>query len=79
MTCRLIAKILRVAQLPHRCEWCGEPINVGDRYTRIRGVFEGSPLVNKLHMECDRAAIDYCAEHDEGFVSFVNPRPESPK
>jgi len=72
---RVIETRERVARLEHRCSWCGEKINPGERFVRIRCVFEGEPFVNKFHQECNLASEADWKEHGESFEEFTMPRP----
>ena len=47
------------AKKPHRCCECGELIEVGEVYERIRYIFEGDPGVDKQCRRCkfDRSRI----------------------
>ena len=31
----------RIARIPHRCEYCGKQIEVGEQYSRETGVYDG--------------------------------------
>lgn len=78
MSFTLIGESKQRARKAHRCSWCGQPIDVGDEYVRVRGVFEGYPLVNKFHPECDAAAAADYQEWGEGFMPYENQRPAKP-
>lgn len=53
---RTISEESRKARKPHRCIWCGQTIEVGQRYTHRRGVFEGDLQTDDWHPECEKAA-----------------------
>ena len=59
------------ARKRHKCDHCGEFIDIGDRYRRVRGVWEGEPGTFKSHTDCADAysALHYNNGlfHDEGF------------
>lgn len=61
----LIADEWPVARKEHRCIWCGEPIVIGEKYRRTRLIWEGDPITNKWHKECDDAAD--AVDLEEGF------------
>lgn len=78
MSFTLIGESKQHARKEHRCSWCGQPIPIGEEYVRVRGVFEGNPLVNKLHPECDDAAAADYREWGEGYSLYENDRPAKP-
>lgn len=64
----------RKAAKPHRCVWCGEPINKGETYSYQAGLFDGEFQSNHYHPECwEATALDPDAE--DGFMPHENPRP----
>lgn len=42
----------QTARKPHRCEWCWQPIQTGETYTRYRYFDGGDAGTVKLHPEC---------------------------
>jgi hypothetical protein len=64
-----------LARKDHKCSWCGQPIPKGTRYAYSSGIFEGRMVVNKMHPECDAAAIEDFREWGEGFTPYDNERP----
>jgi hypothetical protein len=59
---------------PHRCEWCGEKIDVGSLVYHYRGRFDDSWQNWYMHPECERACT---ADRDnlDGFSPYENERP----
>lgn len=77
MSYTLIAAETRKARKPHKCIWCGQKIEIGERYTHERCVFEGDAQSNDWHLECEedmRVAMD--GETDFQFDSWAQDRPE---
>lgn len=58
-----------IAQKSHRCTWCGETINKGDKYYKYVHVFDLELCVAKMHTECEKAFYDWCHEsyNDDGY------------
>lgn len=44
-----------LARKPHTCDWCGEPIGVGERCQYARGKNEGVFYESWMHPECSNA------------------------
>lgn len=53
----LIREAQQVARKPHRCIWCADRINVGERYVYERSVYDGQPQSLHWHLECRAEAI----------------------
>jgi hypothetical protein len=60
------------ARSPHRCDWCGQRINVGEQCYNYRGMFEGEWQNWYMHPECEN---DYCATDEPEFMPYDNERP----
>lgn len=69
-----------IARKPHRCIWCGEMIESGEKYRREKGVYEGEVQNQAWHMECveDRysAMLD---SYDNEFIPYSGERPRKEK
>lgn len=66
----------KTAGKDHRCIWCGQKINKGDRYTYHAGVFDGDWQSNHYHPECFGCIPeDPYYDPSEGFVPYENDRP----
>jgi hypothetical protein len=59
--------LVKKAQRPHRCEWCGERIQKGSSYTKRVYKFEGDFNHACQHNECFRAMCSNQWESNEGF------------
>ena len=76
----IISQTIQCARKPHRCDHCCQPIETGEPYERVRGVWEGSPGVFKSHMECRDCALemwkvrDY--NDDEGILLSADVEPD---
>ncbi len=56
------------AKKRHQCFWCSEWILPGEQYVREIGVFDEEFQSTAYHPECDKAAVEWCAEnHGETF------------
>ena len=78
MSYQLISNETRQARKPHQCIWCGEPINVGEKYEHERSVYGGDPQSNDWHPECSAVLNELCAGGDEvEFDPHSNERPKS--
>lgn len=61
----------QVAKKQHKCNFCGQFINVGDQYERSRLVYDGNAYTWKNHIHCIEIArhfnmFDDCS--DEGLT-----------
>ena len=54
----------RKARCHHRCNWCGERIDMGTLYENMFRVCEGDAWRSKLHLECAGAAAAYDYQGD---------------
>lgn len=54
---------------PHRCEWCGQQIEIGSKCYLYKGMYDGEWQNWRMHEEC-REIYDY-----EEFEPFENERP----
>lgn len=64
------------ARKAHRCSWCGQDIPVGEVYSRSRVIYEGEPITNKFHLECEAAADEIGRATGEWeFYPYENERP----
>ena len=55
------------ARKQHQCTWCYEPILIGEKYARERGICDGDPQVTKMHAECAAAASKFFTEYGEEY------------
>lgn len=46
----------------YRCEQCGQPIEAGCEHIYAAGRWEGDFYTQRIHLECDAAALDYARE-----------------
>lgn len=56
-----------IAKKEHICEMCGEKINVGEKYYRQSGKFDGEFFDRKLHIHCGNMMEEFCGEVDNVF------------
>jgi hypothetical protein len=79
MSYHLLEHATPLARKAHRCTWCGEEIPAGEKYIRIRCIYDGEPQVNKFHAECEKACSEEAAEYgpDFEFSPGENERPGS--
>ena len=65
MSFTLLSSVTRKARKQHRCIWCTEPIEMGDKYTHEKSVYDGYMQDHKWHPECLGANADYHREEGE--------------
>lgn len=58
---------LLTAQKLHICELCNNPIDIGCKYYRESGKFDGEFFDRCLHTHCHNAEVEYCREVDTVF------------
>lgn len=65
----------RKARKQHRCTYCAEQIEVGEKYYRWMSVNEGKAFTNKMHPEC----LDFSEEDSYGgyfeYIPYEGDRP----
>jgi len=64
----LTSKNVRCRKL-HRCNWCGEQINVGDTAHYRSGIYENEFFLEYMHIEC----WDAMNRSDLGYENEFNP------
>ena len=62
---------LPVARKQHRCEWCGEAIEKGEKHAKYVGMFEGDFQSWRMHQECSGWNTEAISE---GFTPYENER-----
>lgn len=73
----LLSMVARTAAKPHRCIWCGEYIEKGERYQDERSVFDGHMQHHRWHPEClEDAQEGWRAGDDAEFIPHNQDRPE---
>lgn len=65
MSYHLFSTTERMAAKKHRCIWCGEAINQGERYFDERSVYDGEIQRHRWHAECLQEAQDGWANGDD--------------
>ena len=79
--CTFLSEETHRARKQHTCSWCGQKIEPGESYVRQRLIFEGEPVTNKFHPECDEAS-SIVAREEGGCFTFdpgENERPSTAK
>lgn len=70
----------QVARKRFGCDHCVTPILPGQRYFRLRGIWDGDPGVFRAHQECEYAAQQWLDYHDcmsdEGCLLSADIEPE---
>ncbi|GAC1478406.1 MAG: hypothetical protein NVS1B6_19740 [Steroidobacteraceae bacterium] len=76
MSYTFLAETAPVARKSHRCIWCGEPINKGEKYKYTTGIFDGDFQANHWHPECCAAQRREASKTGEcEFAPHENERP----
>jgi hypothetical protein len=66
-----------VAKTQHRCIWCGETIEIGEKHANWSGLMDGKFQSNRGHLECMDAIDEFFSDGcEECFDPFENERPE---
>lgn len=77
MTYHLFSMTERIAAKRHRCIWCGEAINPGEKYSDERSVYDGDIQRMRWHHECrDAAEQGWRDGEDAEFCPHSAERPE---
>lgn len=80
MSYTLFSLIDRRAAKNHRCIWCGEEIERGERYRDERSVYDGNIQRHRWHPECQVDSENYFRESgEEEFDPYENERPLTPR
>ena len=58
----------QTAKKEHKCSWCGETIEVGERYYYQAGTYYGDFQVTKMHLECNNACSK--ASYEDGMEEY---------
>lgn len=76
MSYSLLRETFPVARKTHRCIWCGEWIEPGEKYRHERSVYDGAMQDHKWHLECEAAFKENIASGgDEEFIPYSAERP----
>lgn len=69
MSYTLFTEHTRKARKEHRCIWCPEKIQAGEKYVDERSVYDGNIQRHRWHPECKTAADKFFREsREEEFV-----------
>lgn len=49
----------------HKCDLCGGTINVGEKYHRYSGKYDGDMFDDKYHIHCQNMIQSYCLEQND--------------
>lgn len=63
----ILNKHCPVARKPHRCDYCGDTIPVGQRYKRWVCVSSGQAMSVAAHAACDDVAEDGADRYSDGW------------
>ena len=74
MSYHLTDKLIARTRKPHRCVWCGEPIEAGSRARFCSGVYEGYFYSDDYHPECSHAWQSVAREWDYEFDPWRQAR-----
>jgi hypothetical protein len=61
-----------VARKQYRCEWCGEPIKIGEKHPQFVGKWEDEFQSWRMHSECYEATSR--DDLSEGFTPYEHDR-----
>ena len=70
MSYTLLSEVERTARKAHRCIWCWQRIDAGERYVDERSVNDGDMQHHHWHPEC-RADMLQVAEQEGGVIEWV--------
>jgi len=77
MSCVVFTDIkVKKSRKKHRCDWCGEVINKGEKAQYMAGVYGGDFFCGYQHPECDRAMKNSDFECGDGFYRGEQVRGE---
>lgn len=62
MSYTLLSEVERTARKRHRCIWCWQHIEPGERHIDERSVYDGEFQAHRWHPECRAAMLDEAAE-----------------
>jgi hypothetical protein len=65
--------VVRKARKAHRCSYCGQAIERGERYHHQTGTWDGGWFDSKFHDEC---IADLSENGDGEFTPYSNDRPQ---
>lgn len=75
-----LEQVHHIARKRFTCDHCMQAIMPGQRYLRVRGIWEGAPGVFRAHDECEYAAQQWREYHDsmwdEGCLLKADIEPE---
>ena len=57
------------ARKPHRCNWCGEAIEIGTEYARWYSIVDGDGATNRAHVKCLPELHEECAANGGEYLS----------
>ena len=60
-----------IARKPHVCNWCGQDILIGEKYSRWTGTYMDDFQSNPMHAECNEVAA---VSDDDGYDVGENAR-----
>ncbi len=65
-----------IAAKDHRCEWCGQRIDKGERHAHYTGIWECEFQNWRMHEECYAYVVINDGYLSEGFTPYEGDRPD---
>ena len=74
---RILSRHTPKSRNTHRCIWCGQAIENGEKHTLEKGIMDGKFQANRYHQECHVAMEAWTKDNDadDGFMAYCNERP----
>ena len=58
MSCQVLNDSEVTARKRHKCIWCGDWIEAGEKYYQQSGIFDGEPFRNRYHSGCHAGMLE---------------------
>lgn len=76
MSYTLLSESFPKARKEHRCIWCGQTIQIGEKYRREKSVYDGEFQDHKWHLECNEDSVEHFKRWGCEFEAYENERPK---